>query len=263
MRSSGAQAADFIRVLRPTLDNSNLTHVQINCCDTMGYSVMNSFLGQMRGVESMMGVVTGHSYTSSPTSPLSTQLKTWQTEAGDNEGAWTSAWSQGGGPGEGMTWANNIHTAITSGNVSAYLYWIGAQDRPSTTNSKLIRVVNRAVDPSKRLWAMGNWSRFVRPGAVRVGATGSGVRTSAFVNVDGALAIQVINGGNEQSVSIKISGGGNYSASSNATAWVTDNTRDLDKITASVGTDGTISGSVPARSMVTFVLHPAPEEPVG
>ncbi|CAI4213904.1 unnamed protein product [Parascedosporium putredinis] len=191
-------------------------------------------------VESMMGVVTGHSYTSGPSSPLSTQLKSWMTEAGDNEGGWTAAWSQGGGPGEGLTWANNIHSAITNGNVSAYLYWIGAQDRPSNTNSKLIRVNNGKVEPSKRLWAFANWSRFVRPGAVRVGA-------------------QVINGGNDQSVTINVSGDDAYVI---ATAWVTDNTRDCDEITATLGTDGkSVSGNVPARSMVTFVLRPVAESP--
>ena len=253
MQINGAQAAEFIEVLRPTLDASNLTHVQINCCDTMGYGTMNSFLNQMRGVESMMGVATGHSYTSSPNSPLNTQLRSWQTEAADNNGAWTSAWSQGGGAGEGMTLANNIHTAITAGNVSAYLYWIGAQDRPSNTNSKMIRVANGKVEPSKRLWAMGNWSRFVRPGAVRVAAEGGNVRTSAFVNVDGALAVQVINGGGEMAVSISVAGGDGYEGAS-ATAWVTDNERDCDEI--EVSADGGVSGSVPARSMVTFVLRP-------
>lgn len=258
MSFNGGQAAEFIEVLRPTLDAADLTHVQINCCDTMGYGVMNSFLNSMRGVESMMGVATGHSYTSSPNSPLSTSLKSWQTEAADNEGPWTSAWSQGGGPGDGMTLANNIHTAITAGNVSAYLYWIGAQDRPSNTNSKMIRVVNGAVEPSKRLWAMANWSRFVRPGAVRVGAEGGmGVRTSAFVNTDGALAVQVINGGGEQAVTISVSGEEYVGGS--AAAWVTDNERDCDEIEASVGDDGSVSGSVPGQSMVTFVVRPAAE----
>lgn len=256
MQFSGAQAAEFIDVLRPALDVNNLTHIQINCCDTMGYGVMDGFLNQMRNVESSMGVATGHSYTSSPTSPLATQLKTWQTEAADNEGAWTSSWFQGGGPGEGMTLASNIHTAITAGNVSAYLYWIGAQDRPSNTNSKMIRVVNGAVEPSKRLWAMANWSRFVRPGAVRVGTEGSGVRTSAFVNVDGALAVQVINGGNEQAVVVSVTGGEEYAGATTATAWVTDNERDCDEIPASVANDGTVSSSIPSRSMVTFLIFP-------
>ncbi|KAK3356641.1 glycoside hydrolase superfamily [Lasiosphaeria hispida] len=255
MRSSGAQAADFIKVLRPTLDKNSLTNIIINCCDTMGWSVMNTMLGQMRSVESMVGTVTGHSYTSTATSALSTKQKSWMTEAADNNGAWTSAWYSNGGAGEGMTWANNIYTAVTSANVSAYLYWIGAQDRSSNTNSKMIRVVNKAVEPSKRLWAMANWSRFVRPGAVRVGASGSGVRTSAFRNVDGALAVQVINSGSERSVTITVSGGEFVAAK--AEAWVTDNTRDCSLVAASVDSSGKVTGSVPARSMVTFVLRPA------
>ncbi len=253
MRSSGTQAADFIRVLRPTLDRNNLTSLKINCCDQEGWQGMNSMLGQMRGVESMLDVITGHSYTSQPTSPLSTRLKTWQTEAADLNGAWTGVWYQSGGAGEGMTWANNIHTAIVNANASAYLYWIGAQDRSSTTNSKMIRVVNKAVDPSKRLWAMANWSRFVRPGAVRVSASGSGVRTSAFQNVDGAIAVQVINSGNARDVTITVSGGD--FVATNVTAWVTDNTRDCNQIPATVDASGKATGSVPTRSMVTFVLR--------
>jgi len=152
-----------------------------------------------------------------------------------------------------MTWANNIYSAITSGNVSAYLYWIGAQDRSSNTNSKMIRVVGGKIEPSKRLWAMANWSRFVRPGAVRVGASGSGVRTSAFRNVDGSVAVQVINSGGERAVTVSVSGGGFVAG--NVTAWVTDNTRDCSVIQATVDEKGKVSGSVPARSMVTFVLR--------
>ena len=222
----------------------------------MGWSVMNQFLPAMSSVMSSVGTITGHSYTSTATSRLSTSLKTWMTEAADNNGAWTSSWYSSGGAGEGMTWANNIYTAVTSANVSAYLYWIGAQDRPSTTNSKMIRVVNKQVDPSKRLWAMANWSRFVRPGAVRVGASGgSGVRTSAFVNVDGKIAVQVINSGSARDISITVSGGGEF-VPENATAWVTDNTRDCNEIGATVDASGKVSGNVPGRSMVTFVLKP-------
>ncbi|KAK4456502.1 glycoside hydrolase superfamily [Cladorrhinum samala] len=256
MRSSGTQAADFIKILRPTLDRNDLSNVLINCCDTMGWSTMNTMLSQMRSVESMLGVATGHSYTSGPSSPLSTKTKSWMTEAADNNGAWTSAWYSNGGAGEGFTWANNIYSAITSGNVSAYLYWIGGQDRSSNTNSKMIRVVNKQVDPSKRLWAMGNWSRFVRPGAVRVGTTASGVRTTAFKNVDGTVSVQVINSGGATTASIALSNAGGFTVGS-ATAWVTDNSRDLTEIGATVDASGKVTGSVPQRSMVTFVLKPA------
>jgi hypothetical protein len=32
-----------------------------------------------------------------------------------------------------------------------------------------VHIGNDRVEASKRLWALGQWSRFVRPGAVRVG----------------------------------------------------------------------------------------------
>ncbi|KAK4143942.1 glycoside hydrolase superfamily [Dichotomopilus funicola] len=257
MSSSGTQAADVIKLLRPTLDKNNFTSVQITCCDTMGWSTMNTMLNQMgASTQALLGIATGHSYSSGPSAPLSTTLKTWMTEGGDNNGAWTSAWYANGGAGEGMTWANNIYSAITQGNVSAYLYWIGGQDRSSNTNSKLIRVVNGQVDPSKRLWAMANWSRFVRPGAIRVSSSlagGSGVKTTAFLNANGTVAVQVINSGGDQTVSVAVGGG---FVVGSASAWVTDNTRDCDEVEVAVGADGTVTGNVPFRSMVTFLLQP-------
>lgn len=41
MRSDGRQAADFIKVLRPTLDKAGYTNVKITCCDAGGWSHQN------------------------------------------------------------------------------------------------------------------------------------------------------------------------------------------------------------------------------
>ena len=254
MRSSGSQAADFIKVLRPTLDRNSLTGLKIACCDAEGWSDQSNMLRdlQSRGVESMLGIITGHSYTSQPTFAFKTPLPVWQTEAADLNGAWTNAWYQNGGAGEGWTWANNIYTAITSANVSAYLYWIGAQG--GNTNSHLIKIDGSNVIASKRLWAMANWSRFIRPGAVRVGASGgSGVKTTAFRNIDGTVSVQVINSGSERSVTISVSGG--FTAG-NAAAWVTDNSRECNRTAASIDPSGRVSGSAPSRSMTTFLISP-------
>jgi len=112
---------------------------------------------------------------------------------------------------------------------------------------------SKKVVPSKRLWAMAQWSRFVRPGAVRVGASGgpSGSKVSAFKNTDGKIAVQVIAGTSAQTVTVKVSG----LVAKKGSAWVTDNTRDLSVLTSTLASDGTISASVPARAMVTFLLE--------
>lgn len=58
MRSSGGQAADFIKVLRPTLDKAGYTSVKINCCDAEGWSSQASMTGQMSSVNDMLGTIT-------------------------------------------------------------------------------------------------------------------------------------------------------------------------------------------------------------
>ncbi|KAF2469905.1 putative endo-exoxylanase [Lindgomyces ingoldianus] len=259
MRSSGQQAADFIKVLRPALDKAGYQEVKIACCDAEGWSSQQGMMSGLNGVGEALGVVTAHSYTSSPGSPISTANKqpVWQTENADLQGAWTSTWYGSNGAGEGLLWANKIYDAVVRANCAAYLYWVGVQG--GATNSKLIRIADdkKSLIVSKRLWAFANWSRFVRPGAVRVGASGgpSGGKVSAFKNLDGSVSVQVINGGGSAgAVSVKVAGGG-FTAKS-AKAWITDNSHECDELTSELGTDGSVSASVPARSMVTFVLQP-------
>jgi O-glycosyl hydrolase len=196
------------------------------------------------------------SYTSQPGSPINTKHPVWQTENADLQGAWTAAWYSNNGAGEGLLWANKIYDAIVKANASAYLYWVGIQG--GATNSKLIRISDdkKSVIPSKRLWAFANWSRHVRPGAVRVSTSGgpSGAKVSAFKNVDGRVSVQVIQGGTASTtVSVKVTG---FVAKAGK-AWLTDNTHDCNEQTVTVGADGSASASVPGRSMVTFVLEPA------
>lgn len=253
MRSSGTQAADFIKVLGPTLDKANLSHVHIACCDAEGWSDQVGMLSGLKPVDDIVGLITSHSYTSQPSGPMNTRQSVWQTEAADLNGAWTATWSGSGGAGEGMTWANNIYQAVVNSNCSGYLYWIGVQT--GSTNSKLVRIDGDKVTPSKRLWAFANWSRFVRPGAVRVGVSGaaSGVKTSAFRNEDGSVAVQFINGGSSAAkVSVKVSGG--TAASAAAKGWITDNTHDLSELDGVTIADGVASASVPGKAMVTIVL---------
>ncbi|KAF1934634.1 putative endo-exoxylanase [Clathrospora elynae] len=257
MRSNGQQAADFIKVLRSTLDKANYTEVRITCCDAEGWSSQQGMMSALSGVSNMLGTITAHSYTSQPDLPLNTPHHVWQTENADLQGPWTTTFFSNNGAGEGLTWAIKIHSAIADANASAYLYWIGVQS--GATNSKLVRISDdkKSVIPSKRLWAFANWSRHVRPGAVRVAASGgsSGSRVSAFRNLDGKIAVQVIQSGAATgAVTVKI---GRFTVGA-AKVWVTDNSHDCDELVATLAADrSSVSAQVPERSMVTFVLEPA------
>ena len=70
-------------------------------------------------------------------------------------------------------------------------------DRPAENgdNEGLIQINGSTVAASGRLGAFANYSRYVRPGAVRIAATSSSsaVDLTAFKNTDGSVAIVALN----------------------------------------------------------------------
>ncbi|KAI0337394.1 glycoside hydrolase [Trametopsis cervina] len=262
MLSDGTQAADFIKVLRPTLNNNGQSNVGIVCCDATGYSKQVTITSQMisAGVENSLAVVSTHAYSSDPTGPISTTRRVWETEVADLDGSFSTVWYANGAAGEGLTWANRIFNAIVNANFSAYLYWIGIE--VGTTNSCLIAISNTStVTPSKRLWAFGMFSRFVRPGAVRLGTSGSGanLKFAAFKNTDGTAAVLVINGGGSaQDIVVATSG---YTAQS-VQGFLTDNSNAIAAHTAAVS-GGQVTTNVPAYGMVSLLLSGSPSSSGG
>ncbi|KAI4701810.1 hypothetical protein J4E89_010501 [Alternaria sp. Ai002NY15] len=256
MQSSGTQAAEFIKVLRPTLDRANLTSVGINCCEATGWNVATQHAQQIAsaGAESLVYAITSHEYTSRISGTMRTAARVWQTEYSDLSGGWSTAWYSNGGAGDGFTWANTVFNGIVNSNLSAYIFWEGVQDRATNNNNneKLILVDGQNYQVSKRLWAFAQF-RIVRPGAVRVGAGGgANVKAGAFVNGDGSVAVVVINSAaSAQSVGVALAG---YS---DVKAWYTDNTHDMNAVTVAVGSDGTASASVPGRAMISFLFKKA------
>ncbi|KAE8441235.1 hypothetical protein EG329_005599 [Mollisiaceae sp. DMI_Dod_QoI] len=258
MLSSGTQAADFVKVLYAELQAANMGKIKIACCDSEGWNDQVGMTAQLKsaGVESMLGIITSHTYTSNFNGPIKTILPVWQTEYSDLNGGWTTSYGSGGS-GDGQTWASYIHNAIVNANCSGYLYWVATQG--GNTNEKLIQVTATDYTVSKRLWAMAQFARYIRPGALRVGVTGSpnGLSTSAFVNADGAavyggyLVVPTLNtGGTSQSVTLSLKG---YNGTA-VTAWITSQTQAMASWAATLGADGTVTATVPGRSFVTFVV---------
>jgi hypothetical protein len=256
MLSSGTQAADFIKVLRPTLDRNNLTSVGINCCEATGWNVATQHIQQIQaaGAESLIYAMTSHEYTSRISGTMRTSARVWQTEYSDLSGSWGTAWYTNGGSGDGFTWANTVHNAIVNSNLNAYIFWEAVQDRATNNNNneKLILIDGQNYQVSKRLWAFAQW-RVVRPGARRIGTSGgSNLKSGAFRNADGSVAVVVINSSaNAQTVAITLSG------FPIVQAWYTDNTHDMSVAAVTMGSDGATSASVPGHAMISFLFKTA------
>ncbi|KAK7017656.1 glycoside hydrolase [Favolaschia claudopus] len=253
MNSNGQQAADFIKVLSPTLAAAGLS-TKITCCDSEGWSNQVTMTNAISaaGALNLVGVITSHAYSSPVSGTINTPTNVWQTEYADLSGALQpNNWYSNGGAGEGFTWANHIYDGIVNSRLSAYLHWIGAE--PGTTNSALILTSGTTVTASKRLWAFAQWSRYVRPGAVRLGTSGSGsnLKFSAFKNPDGTISVQVLNnGGSAAAINVAASG----FTISTVQAFVSAQGTDLSGLTATLS-NGVASASVPAHGMATFMLN--------
>ncbi len=108
------------------------------------------------------------------------------------------------------------------------------------------------IQPSKRAWCMGNYSKFVDVGAQRVKVTtqsafSSNIEETAYLNPDGTVAIVYINKGTSNEFTYFDS-----AVYSTLTSYITDENRDLQKVQ-----NGSVDGKavlIPARSVTTVVL---------
>lgn len=130
-------------------------------------------------------IVATHQYAGTVVA-LSTTKKVWQTEMSD-------LGVVAGDIANGLVLAARVHSALTTGNVTAWHAW---WTRNNQANG--LGLIGQSGDDSltKRLYCLGNWSKFVRPGMVRCGVAGtlSGVSVTAFMNTtSGAFAVVAVN----------------------------------------------------------------------
>lgn len=187
-----------------------------------------------------MKTITGHPYSSPIDAPQPTRRPVWMSEWQPGGTTWDERWDDGGGY-DGITVAGAINDPMTVGNVSAYISWPGASVGATRA---FIQLDGDAYHVTKRLWAMAAYSRFIRPGAVRIGAsTGlSGLKVTAYRNADRSLVLEVLNTAT-QDASADLSG---LHAPHGATAHLTDESHSLAPTDAVGRGDG--GGRSPLRS---------------
>lgn len=155
----------------------------------------------------------------------------------------------------GLYVARVIHHDLVYGHAKSWSWW-----RACGGNYKdgLIRVFDRAhkAKDSRLLWCLGNYSRFIRPGAVRYEVTSSekenpfGVMVSAYRNEDGSWVVVAINySKEEQPVTLCLD------TSDSKAVWQPYRTSDTEGETLKplAPTDG--NTTLAPRSITTFVTN--------
>ena len=256
MQMSPAQTANFLDVLGPTLAASGLS-TQAECCATEGWDYAQQYAAAIEAdatANSYTPLFTSHGYTEAPDSALAGWTKpAWETEWSTFE-TWDPAWDDGTDA-SGMSWAQNIYNGLANANLGAFLYWWGSTT-PSENgdNEGLLEINGSTVAAAGRLWAFANYSDFVRPGAVRIGATSSdsNLLLTAFRNTNGTVAIVAVNqNASADPVTFSLTGTG-VANGAVATPYVSDASSDVAAQPGIAVSGGAFSSTLPARSVVTF-----------
>ena len=146
----------------------------MECCDTEGWNYAAQYANALEAdptASSYVKLFTSHGYTAPPKSPLAGWTNpVWETEWSTFE-TWDPSWDDGTDA-SGFSWAQRIYQGLTSADLSAFFYWWGTSTPTyNGDNESLVQINGSTVVPSGRLWAFANFSRFVRPGAVRIAAS--------------------------------------------------------------------------------------------
>jgi len=219
-------------------------------------------------------IIAGHSYYS--TTPESTLigdrqnvwnkastipgLKVWSTEYcplgnGDLQALGWSNWHQDLSMDVALYVAKIIHHDLVYANASAWQWWlaISPYDYPDGLIYISKNKVNGTYADSKLMWVLGNYSRFVRPGAKRIQADCSNddIYVTAFSHdTTGIKTIVVSNPSDEvQAVKLKLEG----ISSGTVRPYITSN-KDSHKLFPMKPVDISNAFEIPAQCVLTFTM---------
>ena len=189
-----------------------------------------------------LDIVAAHQY-AGVSAPQTAARPIWETEMSSFEGFDPSI-------GNGLMVAQWIHDAITIGNVSAWHYWwlLG-----QNADDEGLIGYSRNTQMTKRVFTVGNFSKFVRPGFMMVGVSGSasGMSVSAYENPNtGSFVIVAINHNiSDTPISVTLNG----VTAGSVTPWVTSSSLDLAQQPAVAVSGGSFTATLPASSVTSFV----------
>lgn len=102
---------------------------------------------------------------------------------------WMSEWTEmkngrDYGMNSALTLANTIHDDITIGKVTSWQYWIAVSKYNYRDGLVYTNEGTQEVLETKKLWALGNYSKFIKPGYLRIDAQTNNreLKVSAYID---------------------------------------------------------------------------------
>jgi O-glycosyl hydrolase len=251
---TGTQIHDFVPYLSSALAAKGVASTRIMLPEAQTWNDPHNLMGPTLGdsnVAAAVSIIANHNYTANNTNGDTTipiQLlvsgqSIWETEVaqigGNYNGSITNA----------IYWAGRIHLFMTVVQANSWQYWWlfpqGTDNEALTDNNGI---------PAKRMYALGQFARFVRPGYYRINAGNN--TGSAFVSAykdpnSGNFAIVAINSSSTAVTQTFILT--NVTGVSSVTPWITSASLSLASQTPVAVSGSSFSYALPGLSIVTFV----------
>ena len=179
---------------------------------------------------------------------LSKKKSIWQTEVSAGDANITNM-------NDGVYWARVIHTHMIEDNVSAWLYWWGAASTTARSSLITIDVPNKKYQLTKRLFTIGHFARFIRPGFHRVDANPSPAPNtffSAYIDPTGKQLICVAINDDAVEHPLTIQCGGLKATT--CTPIRTSNTENHARLPNINAVNGQIDVTTTPLSVTTFII---------
>lgn len=151
----------------------------------------------------------------------------------------------------GVAMAKIIYDDMTLLNATEWDWWTACSN--GVYPDGLVYINNKDhsdIMTSKRLWCLGNYSKFIDEGAyrVKISETNSKINSSAYVNKDGSLVVVYVND-KQKDVTASVA----VASSSSYEVYTTSASQSLQKTASGAGVSK-VSVSVPSQTVVTLVV---------
>ena len=238
---SASQFKDFLKILKTTFTLKGVT-AKIIMPEQTGW-IFNLAADTLNdpATANMVDIIGAHNYNGSASAvPQAAGKSLWQTEVSDFYDTDISITS-------GLTYATQIYNFLTIAQANAWHFWWLKSGNP--TNEGLLTITGQTT---KRLYTLGNYSKFIRPGYYRIGVTdnGNGALISAYKDPSsGKFVIVAVNNGSARTETIGFNG---FSATS-VTPWVTSSSLDLAQQASFTVNGSSFTFTLAPSSVTTFV----------
>lgn len=148
----------------------------------------------------------------------------------------------------GVAMAKVIVDDLTVLNATEWDWWTGCSYGTYTDGLVYLNPDDHSdIKASKRLWCLGNFSKFIDEGAVRLACSSGvdGLESCAFANIDGTNVIVYVND-TENDLSTTLDCGSDYE--------IYTTSADYDLEMTSQGNKGSVKITAPSKSVVTVVV---------